>query len=268
MPAGWRHNAGIDHHEGRDYRRARAQMAPRSPIGAPQAPRRLARLRRALAAQDCRLCGQAAHSSLCPGCAADLPRMPAACCPACALPSPAGRTCGRCLADAPAFDATQAALAYAFPATRLIQDFKYAGAVGLSRLLGDLLARALGPATDHADLVVPMPLSPPRLAERGYNQALEIARVLPIARRRLDAGTVERVRHTPPQAELPWRDRRRNVRGAFRALRRLDGLVVAVVDDVMTTGATLDELAATLKKAGAARVENWVLARTPAPASG
>ena len=182
----------------------------------------------------------------------------------CALPTPAGQTCGRCLADTPAFDATTAALEYTFPVTRLIQSFKYGGIVGLAPTLGAWMDAAM-PVGDHigVDIVIPLPLTDARLKDRGYNQALEIARALAARRSvRLDYDAALRTRHAPPQAELPWKERRRNIRGAFAATRRLDGLSVAVVDDVMTTGATLDEMARTLKAAGAARVVNWVLART------
>jgi ComF family protein len=117
------------------------------------------------------------------------------------------------------------------------------------------------------DFVLPVPLAPARLRARGFNQALEIARhVARATGTRLEPGLAERSRDTASQAELPHAERARNVRGAFRSMRALEGAVVALVDDVMTTGATLDELAATLKRAGAARVVNWVVARTPAPA--
>jgi predicted amidophosphoribosyltransferase len=115
-----------------------------------------------------------------------------------------------------------------------------------------------------ADRVVPMPLHRTRLAERGFNQSLEIARH--VARRLalpVDADAARRVLATTPQVDLPLDARARNVRGAFACEHRLDGLNIAVVDDVMTSGASLDELAATLKAAGAARVVNWVAARTP-----
>ena len=108
-----------------------------------------------------------------------------------------------------------------------------------------------------------MPLSAARLRERGFNQALEIARLLPphLARRiRIDLLT--RPRDTRPQAELPVDQRARNVRNAFACDQRLDGAHVAVVDDVMTTGATLDAAAAALKSAGAVAVSGWVVART------
>jgi predicted amidophosphoribosyltransferase len=108
-----------------------------------------------------------------------------------------------------------------------------------------------------------VPLSAERLRARGYNHAAEIARHLRAAR--LELGLCERARDTPPQMELPYDERRRNVRGAFRCTRALAGESVAVVDDVMTTGATLDEVARVLKAAGATRVTNWVVARTFPP---
>ena len=116
-----------------------------------------------------------------------------------------------------------------------------------------------------------MPLAPARLADRGFNQALELAR--PIAQRRriaVDAQMVHRIRDTPPQALLPWKERARNIQGAFACTgtagsvnpRPLAGLRIAVVDDVMTTGSTLNELARVLKAAGATHITNWVVART------
>ena len=206
----------------------------------------------------CFLCRGAARHLLCPACEADLPRLPAAVCPRCALASPAGAICGRCLAEPPHFDATVAAFWYAFPADALVQALKFGAELSLAPYLASLLA---GKISDGADCVIPVPLSAARLRERGYNQAAEIAR-------RLGKGPVElelceRARDGRPQVELPFAERRRNVRGAFRVRRDLKGATVAVVDDVMTTGATLDEIARGLKEAGASRVLNWVLARTP-----
>jgi ComF family protein len=112
----------------------------------------------------------------------------------------------------------------------------------------------------ETDYVVPVPLSAARLRQRGYNHAAEIARH--IARKKLELSLCERGRDTPPQMDLPFAERQRNVRGAFRSTRAIAGAAVAVVDDVMTTGATLNEVARALKEAGAARVVNWVVART------
>jgi len=212
---------------------------------------------------SCFLCRGAARGILCPACDADLPRLAGTLCPRCALPSPGSALCGRCLADAPRYDATVAALAYRFPADTLVHALKFRSQLALAPLMGDLLIEAI---RERIDLVVPVPLSRERLRERGYNQAAEIARHVAKERRaRLELTIVIRERNTRAQADLPWSERARNVRGAFRCERSLDGAAIAVVDDVMTTGATLDELAATLKRAGAARVVNWVVARTFPP---
>ena len=207
---------------------------------------------------SCYLCRGAADAMLCAACDADLPRLRLPACPRCALDSPHGEVCGRCLGDAPHYDATVAALAYEFPADALVHSLKFRGELALAPLLAGLLLPKLG--TLDIDCVVPVPLSPARLRERGYNQAVEIARHLD--RGRLELELCVRERDTPAQVELPYAERKRNVRGAFRCTRALPGARIAVVDDVMTTGATLDEIAMTLKAAGAAHVVNWVVART------
>ncbi len=218
----------------------------------------------------CYLCRGAApvERLLCAACDADLPRLEAPACPRCALASPAGEVCGRCLAHPPAYDASVAALSYDFPADALVHALKYRGELALAPLLARLLAARVERG-ERAGFLVPVPLSARRLAQRGYNQAAEIARplaaLLGVA---LAPQLCERLRDTPAQSELPWAARARNVRGAFRCPAALDGAVVAVLDDVMTTGATLDETARALKRAGAARVVNWVVARTAPPQDG
>jgi len=213
---------------------------------------------------SCYLCRGEAPGLLCADCDRDLPRLPAALCPRCALASPGGATCGRCLTRTPHYDATLAALSYDFPTDALVLALKFRGELALGPFLSQLVTQRISPG--QIDCVVPVPLSASRLRERGYNQAAEIARPLAAhAGARLELALCERSRDTPPQMELPWAERSANVRGAFRCTRALDGASVAVVDDVMTTGATLDEVAATLKRAGAARVVNWVVARTMPP---
>ena len=207
---------------------------------------------------SCFLCRGGARELLCAACDADLPRLDEPLCPRCALPSPGGAMCGRCLTDAPAYDATRAAIAYDFPGDALVHALKFRGELALAPLLAALLAQRIG--AERVDCVVPVPLSAERLRRRGYNQAVEIARHL--HRQALELALCERTRDAPPQMELPYEARQRNVRGTFRCTRKLIGASVAVVDDVMTTGATLDELARTLKEAGALRVVNWVVART------
>ncbi len=213
----------------------------------------------------CFLCRGAAREVLCRECNADLPRLHPPRCPRCALESPQGAVCGRCLAQPPHYDATVAALAYEFPADTLVHALKFRGELALAPLLGNLLAPMIAPG-ERIDCVVPVPLSARRLRERGYNQAVELARPLAAAARApLELSLCERSRDAPPQIDLPWSERERNVRGAFRCTRSLIGASVAVVDDVMTTGATLDEVAATLKGAGASQVVNWVIVRTSPP---
>jgi ComF family protein len=212
--------------------------------------------------QDCILCAApAAHSLLCPACSTSLPQMPATLCPLCALPTPDSSACGACLKKAPYFDATRAVFRYEFPLDRLIQSLKYGHRLACADFLGRALAGVALPLRPH--LIVPVPLAPARIAERGFNQAVEIAR--PLARSLgipLQLTSIRRGRDTSPQASLPWKERAKNIHHAFECDADLAGRTVLVVDDVMTTGATLNELARILKAHGAVRVENLVLART------
>ncbi len=215
--------------------------------------------------QSCQLCGEhGTPGPLCAACLADLPWLPDACCAVCALPLASGRVCGACLDRPPRFQRVAAALAYRYPANALLHAYKYGGRLALARLLGGLLAqRVARDVAGDVDALVAMPLSNARLAERGFNQALEIARVISertgIA---LLARACRKVTDTPAQASLPWDERARNVRRAFVCDADLEGMRVAVVDDVLTTGATLNELARVMRRAGAAEVRGWVVART------
>jgi ComF family protein len=169
--------------------------------------------------------------------------------------------CAACLENPPPWREVVAACAYAHPVDALVKALKYGGRIECAPALAGLLGAALAdrPAPD---LVVPLPLSPARLRSRGFNQSLEIARALPAAMAaRSDDGALERILDAGPQAALPLHARSANVRGAFRATRALTGLRVAVLDDVMTTGATLCEAARALQDAGALEVSAWVVAR-------
>ena len=211
---------------------------------------------------SCFLCRGHAAELLCRECDADLPRLTMDLCPRCALPSPAGAVCGRCLTQPPHYDATLAALAYRFPADVLVHALKFRNELALAPFFANLLAQKLT-ADERVDFILPVPLSASRLRERGYNQALEIGRDIARAKNvRLAPELCERRRDTPAQAALPLAERAKNVRDAFHCPRLLEGAKIAVLDDVMTTGATLDEIAATLKRAGAARVVNWAVTRT------
>ncbi|MFT3849251.1 MAG: ComF family protein [Propionivibrio sp.] len=214
-----------------------------------------------LLAQDCLLCGATSERDiLCHACAAELPRLPQERCPRCALPTPNGETCGRCLTDPPHYDATQSAFAYDFPLDKLVQSFKYGHRLALAGYLGQHLAVIAGGI--EADLIIPLPLHPARLRERGFNQALELARPVGRATRLpIDASSCQRTLRTPAQAELPWRERVKNIRGAFHCVSDLSGKRVLLIDDVMTTGASINECARTLKLHGAASVTALVVAR-------
>ena len=212
--------------------------------------------------QDCLLCAAPnGREILCVECAAQLPRLAAESCPVCALPTPDSAVCGRCLSHPPAFDATMAIFDYRFPVDVLIQQLKYANQLALAPWLAKQATMRLS-SMPLPDAALAMPLSRARLRERGFNQSAEIAKS---ACRRLGVPVFdgcERIRDTESQAGLPWNARAKNVRGAFACADDLSGKHIAVFDDVMTTGATLNEIAKTLKKAGAARVSAWVIART------
>jgi ComF family protein len=221
----------------------------------------------ALWSEDCVLCLDAPRDGmLCEACAADLSRSGAAC-PRCALPLPAAQgPCAACRRQRFAFDRAIACFDYRFPLDRLVQRFKYAGDLALGRRLARSLVEIAGREPRPDALVVP-PLSPARLRGRGFNQALEIAReVGGRLRVRVAPELLARRRETPAQAGLGRRARLDNLRGAFACTRPLDGARLAIVDDVLTTGATADTIARVLKSAGADSVAVWALARAPDPA--
>jgi ComF family protein len=227
----------------------------------------LTRIRSWLWPGRCRLCAAslAFGRELCPPCETGLPSLDHAC-PQCAGPLPpaagGGTVCGRCQRRPPAFASARALYRYEAPIDKLILRLKFHHELRLARLFGERLAERLSSDGERPDLIVPVPLHRTRLRERGYNQALELAR--PVARHLnigLDAHGVRRVLPTRAQSDLSLAERRRNVRRAFAATRDYTGLKVAIVDDVMTTGSTAEALARCLKKAGAKEVSVWVIAR-------
>lgn len=221
----------------------------------------------------CALCGGAGDDALCDGCRRQFFSLQRRRCAQCAAALPqatAASVCGQCLRHPPAFDATIAAVDYAPPADQLVLALKFGNRLALAplfaRMLRDAALRTPGLALPTQ--LTAVPLGSQRLMERGFNQALEIAR--PMSRALgvgLDATLVARMRDTRAQTLLHPDERRRNIRNAFivphHAIERVRGRHVGVVDDVLTTGETLNELAATLKRFGAARVTNFVFARTP-----
>jgi len=212
------------------------------------------------------LCGGkgAADKDLCADCFPELPwnRHP---CPRCAAPLPPDADtplCGECIKRPPSWDEARSPLAYGFPVDKLVQRFKFEGDLAVGRLLGSLLAEYLAAGDARPDCIVPVPLHASRLRERGFNQAAELAR--PVSRRlkvkvRLDM--CERSRATQVQSRLDADERRKNLRDAFSVTAPVQGLHVALLDDVVTTGATAESLAKTLRQAGARRVSLWSACR-------
>lgn len=230
-------------------------------------PGRLKSIQQWLFPGICLLCSErvATSKEFCDACENSLPRLYNGC-EQCAVPlAEAGaiqHRCGACQKRPPAFRRALAPFVYAAPIDRLIQDLKYQQRLQTARLLGARLADYVTSRDPEIDVIVPVPLHAKRLRERGYNQSLEIAR--PVAEQlgvRLDYQSVQRTRATPPQASLPPKARQRNVRNAFKVTGSFKGARVAVLDDVMTTGHTVNAFATCLKKTGAKSVEVWVVAR-------
>ncbi|WP_337243628.1 double zinc ribbon domain-containing protein [Luteimonas sp. gir] len=234
--------------------------------GPPVDERRAHRWLRRLFAARCLVCEERGDDgrALCAACAAALPWSGPACA-RCAVPLAAGDAlCGGCLHRPPPLDATYAAFVYGFPVDRLLPRLKFHRDLAAGALLSASMARALA-SRPRPDALVPVPLHPARLRTRGYDQALELARPLSRALALpLRADLLRRQRATAPQSRLDAPARRRNVRDAFVATAR--GALpahVALVDDVMTTGATLHAAALALRRLGIARVDAWVCARVP-----
>lgn len=217
--------------------------------------------------QTCFLCTN--HNGgtlgLCDACLNALPWHNAPQCPQCGLISD-GSVCGSCLSSSPSFDASHALFTYDYPVDSLLQHYKYRGTLHLANTFASLLLQkqlSESRSKPTIDLIMPMPMHATRLKQRGFNQALEISRLLGRHMNiRLDHQSCQRIKCSPPQASLPLKERIKNIRGAFHCQQNLQGLNIAMIDDVMTTGASMNELAKTLKQAGAAHVECWVIART------
>jgi ComF family protein len=219
----------------------------------------------------CILCGHPSsrEQDLCAACLNDLPKIKTGC-KRCAVPLPAAATlltCGHCLQKPPPFDAAHILYLYEPPVTRLILELKFRQALVHARILGELLAWQIQQygykTTPLPDMIIPIPLHAERLKERGFNQALEIARPMSkILELPIRTDLCQRNKLTAPQATLPAGQRRQNVKQAFAVSGRLDQRHIAVVDDVITTGNTITEFCQALKNHGAAKVDVWCCART------
>ncbi len=224
-------------------------------------------------ARPCAVCSQWDLQGLCAECRLRFQTDASPRCPRCALPGIAGLACGGCQREPPPFAACVAVADYGFPWDRLITRFKFQQQPELATLLAQALCEAVlrqPAAVPPAQRVLPVPLSPTRLAERGYNQAWELARrVAAGLGLPAEAGWLLRLRDTPHQVGLSRAERERNLRDAMwlapAAAAAVAGLHLALVDDVLTTGVTAAAASRALLAAGAASVQVWVLARTPEP---
>ncbi len=212
--------------------------------------------------QNCFLCSAKADGTtcLCQDCLGGLPPAPSPSCLQCGA-SATNQTCGQCLKHKPFYDETHARFSYAYPVDTIIQHYKYHHALYLHHTLAGLLQEKVMDAT--VDIIIPMPLHPSRLKERGFNQSLEIAKV--IAKQHnitLDSTSCTRIKDTPPQSSLAPKERIKNMKDAFDCQATFTDMHIALIDDVMTTGASLNALAKTLKEAGASKISCYVIART------
>ena len=215
--------------------------------------------------QACVLCGQnCRRHALCTSCLADLPQIDAATCHQCGLPldGPASGPCGHCLQQSPGYDHVISGFAYAQPVAQLVAKLKFRGQIQLARLFGELLIRPVQAGNSQAQAILPVPLHPGRLRQRGFNQALEIARPLSRALHLpLLTDMVYRHRDTQPQSEQSAARREGNIRDAFSLNQPPVFQHVAIVDDVMTSGHTVNEIAKLLRAAGVTQIEVWCVAR-------
>jgi ComF family protein len=220
------------------------------------------------------LCGETAEDAtpICMACETELPWLGDHC-QTCALPLPAaGMTCGQCLQQPPPFEQVIAPWTYGFPVDSLITRFKHSTKWPYGRLLAELLAQSLQYRFDEAlqrpDALVPVPLAAKRLRQRGFNQASMLARWLSaILGIPCDEQLLKRIQDTSAQQDLKADDRKKNLLNAFALTpgAPIKGRHLALVDDVLTTGATAQALARLLMNAGAARIDIYCLARTPKP---
>lgn len=219
-------------------------------------------IRQLILPHRCVLCSAQQHDNLCSACRTALPELNPSCCSLCLTPLPTFTHCGTCLNTPPLWHNIVAGYRYAFPVDVMIQKLKY----GLDLTLTPILANFIVSKINHnrlPDAIIPVPLHPEKMKTRGFNQAIEISRYVS---KQTDIPVLShiclRVKNTPSQIELPWKKRQQNVRNAFTCQSDLTNKHIAILDDVMTSGATANALAKAIIKRGAAKVSVWVVARS------
>jgi ComF family protein len=184
-------------------------------------------------------------------------------CPVCSKHSEHQETCGACLKRPPDFTISEVLFNYQYPTSHLIKAFKFHRRPELARRFAERITKKLEDKEALPQIILPVPLHRKRQRERGYNQSLEFA--AQIGKRlgiKVNHSLCSRIRNTDPQSSLPMKVRRKNVRGAFYLNNEEIPKHIAIVDDVITTGSTVNELASLLKKAGCKYIEVWAIART------
>ena len=224
----------------------------------------------------CALCHSDSNDGICDDC---YHRYFSAQCPRCSRcanalpfhdPENENLLCGDCVKKLPSFDETIVAIDYEPPLDQLVHLLKFHANLTMAPIIGKLIVKAIGKNRRPVcpDFLIAVPLGKRRLIERGFNQSLEIAKTLSRSLKAdLVFDLVERIRETEKQSTISFKERKKNVRNAFGIVETNRHLIhnshIGIIDDVMTTGETLEEIAALLKKAGAARITNFVFARTP-----
>jgi len=214
----------------------------------------------------CVLCLKTAYREydLCEACEEDLPWIENAC-PQCSKPQVHSLLCGNCIKQPPKYDHVYALFEYQFPIDKLVTGFKYGDRFQYGAVLSKLLTNHFGNkiTNNKPDLIIPVPLHPRRMRKRGFNQALELAK--PLSKKfniPLDNNVCKRIKYTLSQSERGQSKRKSNLRGAFISSAKMKLDHVTIIDDIVTTGSTINSLASCLKKAGVKKVDVWCVGRT------
>lgn len=216
----------------------------------------------------CILCGNFTKTalSICNECSTDLPFIIEAC-KLCGIQLTTTAICGACLETPPPYAATIAVFNYQYPIDKLISRLKFSGNLTVANAIGEVMARTillqLNSINDRPDCIMPIPLHPKRIVERGFNQALEIARpIAKVTRIPIDFKSCYRKEPTQAQSLIPAHERAKNIKNAFALKKAINYRHVAILDDVVTTGSTVREFAKLLRRNGVERIQVWCCART------
>ena len=221
----------------------------------------------------CVICKQFQHDNanfiehepiICKKCISIMPYLQTGCAQ-CNLPIKSGELCGKCLTNTIYFDITYSPYAYTFPIDKMIHQLKYAGKIDLIKPLASMMASHIQQYHDKAnlpELLIAVPSHPSRLRQRGFNQSLELTKhISKLLKINYLKQAIVKTKSSPPQASLSLKKRHSAIRNSFKINHKITARHVAIIDDVMTTGATASELARTLKHNGVEYVEIWCLAR-------